>query len=82
MTDWAARLAAHNVAKSAALHVGPPPRAERAAGEIRKWDVCRYQGRLVEVIAVDADPAAHITVAALDGPDQVLSVPRHELTAA
>ncbi|QDK03714.1 hypothetical protein SEA_ZENITSU_54 [Microbacterium phage Zenitsu] len=46
---------------------------------ISKWDICEYQGKLVEVIAVDSDPTANVWVNPV-GTDESLFVPGTELT--
>ncbi|WZB39053.1 hypothetical protein SEA_SHAMU_54 [Microbacterium phage Shamu] len=46
---------------------------------ISKWDICEYQGKRVEVIAVDSDPTANVWVNPV-GTDESLFVPGTELT--
>lgn len=47
---------------------------------LSRGDVLTYDGQAVEVLAVDADPAADVWVAFLSNPDQDAFVPRSALS--
>ncbi|QWS69718.1 hypothetical protein SEA_WILLIAMSTRONG_51 [Microbacterium phage WilliamStrong] len=51
------------------------------ANNIKRWDIFRYNGVEVEVIAVDPDPTAMVMVVRRDNPDVALYVARTSLVA-
>lgn len=55
--------------------------AEGMANDIKRWDIFRYNGVEVEVIAVDPDPTAMVMVVRRDNPDVALYVARTSLVA-
>lgn len=52
------------------------------SAHITKWSTYRYNGELVEVIAVDSDPTALVMIIKVSDPDVALYVSRSNLLPA